>query len=399
MTAEAGRILWWSGLVLALLPTLLLRYLTFPVPGSQRFAVLPLTRWLWRFRFWPMTLGLTLAAAGAGVRLTGPGSQASPGLLALLALPFLLLLVFLERHSPQHLFRRLTEPRFTRGEPGELAPDRLVLGVARATRGRVEAAAYPLYMMSYHHYFEDTLGGETILPTYCGLCRSGRVFLPRAAGRQLSFTVVGIQQTNSILEDHQTGSWWQQATGRAIAGPLAGEVLEEIPVEQMRLDTWLELYPEARVLQPDTATGRRYRLFGIHRIDHHRDDPEGAPGLRWMVTVRDPDVPRDGAPTAVLPWSELVRDGVLQGDLEGDGLPYVVRLAADGQSFRAWDRRLGGRVLELRPAGDDTLLDPISGTRFGFDGVGRGGESDGARLRPLLAQQEMRHSVELSGAG
>ena len=39
-------------------------------------------------------------------------------------------------------------------------------------------------------------------------------------------------------------------------------------------------------------------------------------------------------------------------------------------------------------------MDPASGTRFGFDGVGRGGALDGCRLRQVPATLEYRHSFE-----
>ena len=39
-------------------------------------------------------------------------------------------------------------------------------------------------------------------------------------GQELTFYLVGINNQNFIMADHQTGTWWQQVTGEAIRGSL-----------------------------------------------------------------------------------------------------------------------------------------------------------------------------------
>lgn len=87
--------------------------------------------------------------------------------------------------------------------------------------------SYPLErMVMARHLVHDSLGGSPIVLTYCALCRSGIVYCASVAGHELTFRVVGIFRRNLIMEDLQTRTLWQQATGRAIYGPLAGETLE-----------------------------------------------------------------------------------------------------------------------------------------------------------------------------
>jgi hypothetical protein len=38
-----------------------------------------------------------------------------------------------------------------------------------------ESAAYPIQYLGYHHQVRDTVGGESVLVTYCTVCRTGRV--------------------------------------------------------------------------------------------------------------------------------------------------------------------------------------------------------------------------------
>jgi hypothetical protein len=39
---------------------------------------------------------------------------------------------------------------------------------------------------------------------------------------------------NAMFEDSQTKSWWRQVNGEAIAGPLKGKTLPEIPSQLRR---------------------------------------------------------------------------------------------------------------------------------------------------------------------
>jgi hypothetical protein len=81
-------------------------------------------------------------------------------------------------------------------------------------------------------------------------------------------------------------------------------------------------------------------------------------------------------------------------DRLGD-LPLAVVLRPDGISYRVWDRRLGGRELDLKlDRADGALVDEASGSRFGFDGVARGGTLDGQRLRQVQGSLEFLHSFE-----
>ena len=100
-------------------------------------------------------------------------------------------------------------------------------------------------MITFHHQIVDR--GQADLPvcvTYCGLCRSERVYDINVDGQTLDFTLVGAISFNATFEDNQTGTWWRQETGEAAKGKLAGRVLEDVPAEQMTLGNWLKKYPE-----------------------------------------------------------------------------------------------------------------------------------------------------------
>lgn len=132
--------------------------------------------------------------------------------------------------------------------------DKLVIGVAI----NKEARAYPIEIIGYHHQVKDTVGGQPILVTYCTVCRTGRVYSPFVKGRPELFRLVGMDHFNAMFEDAGTGSWWQQATGVAITGPLKGARLPEIPSAQMSLGDWQTLHPGSLTLQPDPHFKAKY---------------------------------------------------------------------------------------------------------------------------------------------
>ncbi len=88
------------------------------------------------------------------------------------------------------------------------------------------AWAYPLRILNFHEIVNDHLEGEPVLISYCPLCYSGVVY-NRALGEQvLTFgNTSALYESDMVMLDYNTGSYWWQVTGRAIVGPLTDERL------------------------------------------------------------------------------------------------------------------------------------------------------------------------------
>ena len=66
--------------------------------------------------------------------------------------------------------------------------------------------------------------------TFCPLCNSAIVMARRVDGNLLTFGVSGnLRNSDLIMWDRQTETWWQQLTGEGIIGQLAGHKLTFIP--------------------------------------------------------------------------------------------------------------------------------------------------------------------------
>ena len=67
-------------------------------------------------------------------------------------------------------------------------------------------------------------------------------------GRTLQFRLIGINNQNFLMEDVETGSWWQQISGEAISGPLAGRRLTPVLHDEVTFGLWRADHPATRVL-------------------------------------------------------------------------------------------------------------------------------------------------------
>ena len=72
-------------------------------------------------------------------------------------------------------------------------------------------------------------------------------------GRVLHFRLWGINNQNFIMRDEETGSWWQQVTGEAVAGPLRGQRLEPVFHDEISFALWKREQPQGRVLRPEAS--------------------------------------------------------------------------------------------------------------------------------------------------
>ncbi len=72
----------------------------------------------------------------------------------------------------------------------------------------------------------------------------------RAKGLALTFHLAGINNQNFLMRDDQTGTFWQQISGRAVSGPLAGSQLEFVPSDELTFGLWRAEPGAGTVLKP-----------------------------------------------------------------------------------------------------------------------------------------------------
>ena len=150
----------------------------------------------------------------------------------------------------------IDRPRFvSAGEVDFLEPEEPV--IVLDLEG--EARAYPLQILVWHEIVNDTVAGVPVAVTFCPLCNTAVVFDRRHEGRTLDFGTTGnLRDSDLVMYDRQTESWWQQFGGRALVGELTGARLEQLPA---RIVAWRDFrgeHPEGKVLSRETGHERPY---------------------------------------------------------------------------------------------------------------------------------------------
>lgn len=123
-----------------------------------------------------------------------------------------------------------------------------------------QARAYPIRYMMWHEIVNDTFGGVPVAVTYCPLCNTSIVFVRQINGETVEFGTTGKLRNSDLIMYDRGGSetWWQQFSGKAIAGLHVGKKLTRIPSRLMSYDLYLETYPNGEVLQPSTQLVRQW---------------------------------------------------------------------------------------------------------------------------------------------
>jgi hypothetical protein len=250
-----------------------------------------------------------------------------------------------------------------------IADDEFVLGAEVGG----EARAYPLNMLGHpgSEVVNDTLGGEPIAVTFCGLCETPLVFSRRVDDRTLTFHVSGIVvESNMLIRDVETRSGWIQLLGEAIEGPLKGEELRRFPSVWTDWKTWRAAHPGTTAVSLARGS-RKYSRSTVSALSSLERVHEA---FQWGLA-------RDGRARS-WPFPRLAKQRAVNDSF--GGIPLLITFDPQTLSPVAFDRRLDGRALTFRRRGDD-LVDEATGSRWDpVTGLALGGPLEGRRL-PMVA--------------
>ena len=74
----------------------------------------------------------------------------------------------------------------------------------------------------------------------------------------LHFYLAGINNQNFLMRDRETGTWWQQISGKAIFGKLKGASLELAPFDELSFGLWKKESPGGQVLAAVARDQKKY---------------------------------------------------------------------------------------------------------------------------------------------
>jgi hypothetical protein len=198
-------------------------------------------------------------------------------------------------------------------------------------------------------------------------------------GTHLDFGTTGnLRNSDLVMYDRQTESWWQQFTGEAIVGDLTGNMLEFLLSHIISWSEFKTANPYAEVLSRDTGHQRSYGENPYPGYDDLNSSP-WFPGLdddeRLPAMERVAAVVIDGEAKAY-PFSSLEMNRVVNDIV--NGAPIVVfwmggtrttfgNFPTDVGSSSVFSRELEDHVLTFTPA-DDRYQDLETGTLWNILG-------------------------------
>jgi hypothetical protein len=263
------------------------------------------------------------------------------------------------------------------------------------------ATAYPIQILMWHEIVNDTVGDTPVAVTFCPLCNTGIVFERTVNDVVLDFGTTGrLRFSNLIMYDRQTETWWQQATGEAIAGDLTGTQLAFVPAEMIAWEDFKAAHPDGQVLSRETGYNRAYGenpYVGYDNVNtppflyDGPPTPDALPPTARVLTV-DLNGEAVAYPFTVLQDEQVINDTVGGTELAvfweaGTASALDAGTVADGADVgaaHAYERTLDGDVLTFTLDGDQ-IVDEQTGSTWNVQGRAIAGPLEGATLEPVVS--------------
>jgi len=264
-----------------------------------------------------------------------------------------------------------------------------------------DSRAYPIQILMWHEIVNDTVGDLPLTITFCPLCNTAIVFERTFDNMILDFGTTGrLRFSNLIMYDRQTETWWQQATGKAIAGKYAGSQLSLYPGSMISWAEFITNFPDGKVLSRKTGFSRAYGnnpYIGYDDINNSPflyvgpETPEALPSVARVLAM-DLNSEAVAYPYNVLKNTKVVNDTVGGQDIvifweKGTASALDIDVIAFGRdvgSAVAYARELNGMKLDFSII-DDRIVDQQTNSKWNLLGMAVSGELSGEKLTPVVS--------------
>jgi len=180
------------------------------------------------------------------------------------------------------------------------------------------------------------------------------------------------------MKDEQTGTVWQQVSGKAVYGPLKGSRLTRIYVDELTYSQWQKENPGGRILKPDAQIASK-DLYekenwedGIAKLPLVIHPSNELEPRTIVVGVQLGDVSK-AYPLATLSAEKPILDRV------GANKLFIV-MAQDKKSLRVFD---ADQHELYAKTGTDKFVDSGTGSEWDFSGAAVNGPLAGNKLKEI----------------
>lgn len=144
----------------------------------------------------------------------------------------------------------IDDPKFSSADEVEMDDGEIVFGVEK--NGKVRA--YPQRILVSHEIVNDDFSGKKVTVSYCPLTASA---MGHKSGVEMGVSG-DLLNSNLVMYDRDTESYWPQIMSTAINGEKQGESLDEFRVVWTTWGEWKDKHPDTEVLTEETGHLRNY---------------------------------------------------------------------------------------------------------------------------------------------
>ena len=172
------------------------------------------------------------------------------------------------------------------------------------------------------------------------------------------------------MRDEQTGTFWQQISGRAVSGALAGSQLKLIPSDELTFALWRTEQPGGTVLKEVAEYSVQYsptnwdvKMSKQAVVVSHEENGHKPRDLMLGVHI-------NGTSRAYL-YDQVLKEKLIQDT------SLILVVGPDNQSVRAFETTANN---DFYRTGNAELIDSKTGSHWNFQGCATEGKSKGTCL-------------------
>jgi hypothetical protein len=243
--------------------------------------------------------------------------------------------------------------------------------------------AYPLQILIFHEIVNDRVGRTPILITFCPLCYSGIIFDRTVQNMSIKFGVSGLlRNSDMIMYDQLTESFWQQFSGEAVVGDLTGTKLDVIPSQIISFQQFRNDYSDGLVLSKNTGFKRPYGMNPYINYDDEETVPflykgpldERLPQNEKVIGIKIGNTAK-AYPYSITSNNKVINDSIdsltivlfhLPGTLSSLDARYIID-SKDVGSTGVFSRKLESRLLTFTFT-NDKIIDEETNSSWSVTG-------------------------------
>lgn len=205
-----------------------------------------------------------------------------------------------------------------------------------------------------------------------------------------------LYESDMVMVDYQTGSYWMQVRGEAIVGSLSSQRMQLLPSQTTTWGLWKEQFPNTLSLSRDTGYNRDYSYDPFLTLGEYFNQggdfifPVSESGHDARLNAGEVVLAVEIADVQRAYPIERIGDGLVNDNAAGIAL--VVFSSASGPTGAVYRSTVDGRDLTFALVNGEYIDEQTSST-WSLSGLANAGELAGTQLEALPSRSTFWFSI------